>query len=50
MWTALIVEREVLLDAGSRIADSVVGVQINFLVLDRLPKPFGWIAKLMRSK
>ena len=40
MGATLIVEHEMLADAGSRIADGVIGVQIDFLVLDRLPKPF----------
>ena len=39
MRAALIVEREVLSDAGPRIADAVIGMQIDLLVLDRLPQP-----------
>src|SRR3982074_3100174 len=39
MRAALIVEHEVLADAGPRIADAVVGMQIDLLVLDRLPEP-----------
>ena len=39
MRAALIVEHEVLADAGPRTADAVVGVQLDLLVLDRLPEP-----------
>ena len=39
MRAALIVEREVLSDARARIADAVVGMQVDLLVLDRLPQP-----------
>src|SRR5690349_6131413 len=39
MRATLIVKHEMLADAGSRIADRVVGVQIDLLVLDRLPQP-----------
>ena len=39
MRAALIVEHEVLADAGPRIADAVIGMQIDLLVLDRLPEP-----------
>ena len=39
MGATLIVEHEMLSDAGSRIADGIVGVHIDFLVLDPLPGP-----------
>ncbi len=39
MRSTLIVKREVFADAGSCIADAVVGVQIDLFVLDRLPQP-----------
>ena len=40
MRAALIVERDIPADADPRIADAVIGMQIDLLVLDRLPEPF----------
>ena len=49
MRAALIVEHEVLADAGARIADAVVGMQIDLLVLDacrRLVRGFWYTAAM----
>lgn len=39
MWPEMIVERQIALQAPFRLTDAVIGVQIDFLVLDASPEP-----------
>src|SRR3977135_1474216 len=39
MWASAIVEAEVTSDRAARLADGIVGSQIDLLVLDRPPQP-----------
>src|ERR1700704_6986729 len=39
VWASAVVEAEVTSDRAARLADSIVGSQIDFLVLDRPPQP-----------
>ena len=40
MWAARVVELQITLDAGARLAHALVSTQVDLFVLDRFPQAF----------